>query len=292
MRTSIHGRVVMAVCCAAIGIAVAAPAASATSPSFYGTSQSGELLTIEKVKKKHGKKKQKRKPVFKVTDRTPLTFTPSGATQLVGIDQRPINGELNGIGDNSVVYRINPATGIATGVAGSTTAPFVTALEGDSFGVDFNPTVPGGGAIRIVSDANYNHRVSPNTGTDGAGTPDADLNGGMNSPTIVHAAYTNSALDIVQPLTTELKVLDSANDVLYTQNPPNAGTLTSPLELSLDVTDVGGFDILGNGSRAYVASQRGGRSELHRLNIATGESKSLGTVRRASVLTGLAVVQR
>ena len=177
MCKSIHGRMVMAVCCAAIGVAVAAPAASATAPSFYGTNQSGELLTIEKVKKK--KRGKKKKPVFRATERTPLRFTPSGATELVGIDQRPINGELNGIGDNSVVYRVNPATGIATGVAGSTTAPFLTVLEGDSFGVDFNPTVPGGGAIRIVSDSNYNHRVSPNTGADGAGTPDADLNGGM-----------------------------------------------------------------------------------------------------------------
>ena len=290
MGKSIHGRVAMAVCCTAIGIAVAAPAASATAPSFYGTNQSGELVTIEKVKKKKRGKKPKR--AFKATDSTPLKFTPAGASELVGIDQRPINGELNGIGDNSVVYRVNPATGIATGVAGSTTAPFSTTLEGNSFGVDFNPTVPGGGAIRIVSDSNYNHRVSPNTGTDGAGTPDADLNGGMNSPTIVHAAYTNSALDITQPLATELKVLDSANDVLYTQNPPNAGTLTAPLELSFDVTDVGGFDILGNGSTAYVASQRGGRSELHRLNVATGDSKSLGIVKRASVLTGLAVSQR
>jgi hypothetical protein len=290
MGKSIHGRVVLAVCCAAIGIAVAAPAASATAPSFYGTNQSGELVKIEKVKKKRAKQKPKR--VFKATERTPLKFTPSGASELVGIDQRPINGELNGIGDNSVVYRVNPATGIATGVAGSTTTPFVTPLEGDSFGVDFNPTVPGGGAIRIVSDSNYNHRVSPNTGADGAGTPDGDLNSGMNSPTIVHAAYTNSALDITQPLATELKVLDSANDVLYTQNPPNAGTLTAPLELSFDVTDVGGFDILGNGSTAYVASQRGGRSELHRLNVVTGDSKSLGIVKRASVITGLAVAQR
>lgn len=285
-------RGLLALCCAGIAAAVAVPAAVAA-PTFYATNEAGELVTVEKVKKvkkkKNGKKKVRKS--WRATSAIPLQFTPD-AGELVGLDQRPVNGELNGIGENSVVYRINPATGIATGVAGTATAPFLTTLEGDLFGVDFNPTVPGGGAIRIVSDTNYNHRVSPNTGTDGAGTPDGDLNRGSDDPRIAHAAYTNSALSLTQPLTTQLFVLDSANDRLYEQNPPNAGTLINPVDVSFDVTDIGGFDIRGNGTTGYVVSKNGGRSKLYRLDISSGQGTELGKVKRTPALTGLAVVQR
>jgi hypothetical protein len=285
-------RGLLALCCTGIATAVVVPAAVAA-PTFYATNEAGELVTVEKVKKVKEKKNGKKKVTksWRATSAIPLQFTPD-AGGLVGLDQRPVNGELNAIGDNNVVYRINPATGIATGVAGTATAPFLTTLEGNLFGVDFNPTVPGGGAIRIVSDTNYNHRVSPNTGSDGAGTPDADLNGGLDVPKIVHAAYTNSALSITQPMTTQLFVLDSANDRLYEQNPPNAGTLTNPNDVSFDVTDVGGFDILGNGTTGYVVSKFGGRSILYRLDITTGQGTELGKVKRTPALTGLAVVQR
>src|SRR5690242_16914569 len=69
---------------------------------------------------------------------------------LVGIDFRPADNMLYGVGNNAgagSVYRINTATGVATSILSG------FGLNGTSFGVDFNP-VPD--ALRIVSNAGQN----------------------------------------------------------------------------------------------------------------------------------------
>lgn len=284
-------RLALAAGSTALVAALAAPAAQAA-PTFNAINTGGSLVTVERVVKKtksNGKRKTER--FYAATEKVPLQFTPANSAGLVGIDERPISGELYGVGGNSVVYRINPRTGVATGVAGPGTAPFATTLQGSLFGVDFNPTSPGGGAIRIVSETNYNNRVSPDTGATGAMTPDAALNGGSPAPRIVHVAYDNSAQSITQPTIVEEYVLDSANDREYVVNPPNAGVLTEPLDVSFDVTDVGGFDIFRDGL-GYVATQDGGKSRLYTLDTETGNGKDLGVVRRTATLTAIAVEQK
>src|SRR5919109_446468 len=62
---------------------------------------------------------------------------PAGVT-LTGIDFRPKTGDLYGVGSDSVVYRINPYTGIAIAEAPA----FTPVLRGTKFGVDFNPGMP------------------------------------------------------------------------------------------------------------------------------------------------------
>ncbi|PYR72850.1 MAG: hypothetical protein DMF86_22215, partial [Acidobacteria bacterium] len=70
-----------------------------------------------------------------------------------GIDFRPRTGQLYGLGivdgatDTIRVYRIDPLTGAATLIPGST--PF-TVTNGDDYGLDFNPTVD---RIRVTNDA-------------------------------------------------------------------------------------------------------------------------------------------
>ena len=68
---------------------------------------------------------------------------------LAGIDFRPATGDLYGVGSDSVVYRVNPRTGIAVAEGPA----FTPGLNGRFFGVDFNPTVD---KIRVVSDAGQN----------------------------------------------------------------------------------------------------------------------------------------
>lgn len=289
--SSIGSKFALAAGTAALTAALAAPGAHAA-PTFHGLDAKGNLVEVERVKqttrKANGKKKVKR--FYAATDKVALQFLPANTGGLVGIDERPINGELYGIGANSVAYRINPRTGVAIGVAGPATPAFTTTLEGSLFGVDFNPTSPGGGAIRIVSDTNFNTRVSPDTGASGAMTPDADLNGAAVTPKIVHTAYDTSTQSTTQPTTVEQYALDSANDVIFVVNPPNNGTLTEPLDVSFDVTDVGGFDILGNGL-GYVSTEDGSRSRLYSLDTESGRGKDLGQIRRTSTLTALAVQQ-
>ena len=189
--------------------------------------------------------------------------------KLVGIDFRPRTGELYGVGSDSVVYRVNERTAIALGAAGPATAPFATTLAGGLFGVDFNPAAD---AIRIVSNADYNHRVSPNTGADGTGTPDAGLNPG--DPYVTAAAYTNSAFSVTPPGSTTLYVIDPVTDTLYVQSPPNAGTLTSPVPISANLGPITNFDIAGTAD----TSARGGRhATIYALDLVTGTATSLGT---------------
>jgi hypothetical protein len=54
---------------------------------------------------------------------------------IVGIDRRPANGQIYGLGISSRIYTIS-RTGSVTAVG---TGPFTPALFGGSFGFDFNP---------------------------------------------------------------------------------------------------------------------------------------------------------
>ena len=83
---------------------------------------------------------------------------------LVGVDFRPSNGLLYGvgrIGDDPMafgqLYAIDVDSGLATAV-GARLIP----LNGNAFGVDFNP-VPD--LLRIVSDLGQNIRIRPADGT-------------------------------------------------------------------------------------------------------------------------------
>jgi hypothetical protein len=209
---------------------------------------------------------------------------------LVGIDFRPKTGDLYAVSSNSVVYRVNPVTGIAIAEnrdAMGNPVPFTPALRGTKFGIDFNP-VPD--AIRAVSDQRQNLRLSPDAGTV-LGT-DADLNPGM--PQVVGAAYTNSSFSFTQPTTTTLYVIDAASDQVFVQNPPNNGTLTMGQPLGVNVGLDTGWDIAGDDNMGYLATRRAGASSssLYRVNPATGRTRFLGRIGNGRrVVTGLAAWQ-
>src|SRR5947208_2467895 len=69
-----------------------------------------------------------------VVTSVPVTGLQAGES-LVGVDVRPANQLLYGVGSSSRLYTINPLTGVATQVGGA--GAFT--LSGTSFGVDFNP---------------------------------------------------------------------------------------------------------------------------------------------------------
>jgi hypothetical protein len=144
------------------------------------------------------------------------------------------------LGSTSRLYRIDPATGAATaiGAAGAFT------LTGTTFGFDFNP-VPD--RIRIVSDTGQNLRANPN---DGTAITDGVLNPG--TPSVTAAGYTNS---VPNATATMLYVIDTGNDTLNVQNPPNNGTLVPVGSLGFDATGVNGFDISNSGNVALAALQ-------------------------------------
>ncbi len=146
-----------------------------------------------------------------------VTGLNAGAT-LLGIDFRPANGQLYGVSSDSRLYTINLSSGAATAIG----SPGGFTLNGTAFGFDFNP-VPD--RSRVTSNADQNLRLNPISGALAATDPDlayavGDVNAGFN-PNVVGSAYTNS---FNGTLTTTLYNIDSALDILVTQNPPNNGT--------------------------------------------------------------------
>ncbi|MFY9572608.1 MAG: DUF4394 domain-containing protein, partial [Blastocatellia bacterium] len=183
------------------------------------------------------------------TTSTPVAITGMQAGEIVlGIDFRPATGQLYALGNTARIYTINRVTGAATAVSAG---PFATPLNGTEFGFDFNPTVD---LIRVVSDLEQNFRVSPVNGAPvgfdanlayAAGDP----NFGQN-PDVVGAAYTNN---FNGALTTTLYDIDSSLDLLARQGglggppSPNTGQLFTTGSLTVDTSNLVGFDISAGG---------------------------------------------
>jgi hypothetical protein len=216
----------------------------------------------------------------------PITGLQPGE-QALAIDFRPAPplGRLYVLGSTGRVYSLsNPGTGLATPVGMG--APAV--LTGTAFGMDFNPTVD---RIRVISDANQNLRLHPDTGalvaTDGNHAfAVGDLNAGVD-PNVTGGAYTNNVNGAV---TTTLYDIDTSLDILVTQVPPNNGTLNTIGSLGLDATQVNGFDISGMTGIAYAALQTGApQSSLYVINLGTGAASAQGIIGCQEPLRGLSV---
>ncbi|WP_402721122.1 DUF4394 domain-containing protein [Janthinobacterium rivuli] len=199
------------------------------------------------------------------TIRTTVTVTGLQAGEnLLGIDFRPADGQLYGVGSTGRIYTLNGVTGAATvkatlaADAADATAPY-TALAGTEFGVDFNPVAD---RLRIVSNTGQSLRINVDTG---ATTTDGNINGGAANTAITAAAYSNS---FAGTASTTLFVIDAANATLYTQNPPNNGTLASAVPLGVAATGVAGFDIDARTNTGYAVMTVAGARNLYTLNLA------------------------
>ncbi|MBR0870499.1 DUF4394 domain-containing protein [Bradyrhizobium tropiciagri] len=256
---------------------------------------------------------------------TAITGINAGET-LVGIDFRPQNGMLYGLGvnataDSATLYAISASTGIATAVGGSIGAISFT-TDGATpidfpdpattgYGFDFNPAAD---RIRVTTSSGLNFRINPNTGRaidgdngGGAGTvtginPDGPINGGAAG--VDAAAYTNNNPN--NGNITTLYTLDSTSNKLFIQNPSNAGTETSGLTLTLggntlDFTAVSGFDIqvgvnapassspVATGLASAILTV-GGITGLYSINLVNGATTFIGPVLNgATPVQGLAL---
>jgi hypothetical protein len=231
---------------------------------------------------------------------------------LVGIDFRPQNGFLYGLGYNGVagtaqLYHVSHRTGASTPIGspfsfvaadGTTPAPVV----GTNFGVDVNPTVD---RIRVVNDAGQSFRVNPNTGL----PIDANLlatgiqmDGPINgaTTTVDAAAYTNNQQNAT---VTTLYTLSAGTNQLFIQNPPNNGTQTTPVNITmngsaLDFAAADGFDILpgvnvttGNAVASgpgLAALTVGGNTGLYTVDLTTGAAALVGPLGIATPVQGFA----
>ena len=195
--------------------------------------------------------------------------------KLLAIDFRPATGQLYGVSTASKLYVIQPDSGTARAMG---TAAFTPAINGTVVGLDFNPTVD---RIRLVTNTGQNLRLNPETGavaaTDGALNP--------STPSVSEVAYTNNSAGVT---TTTLYDIDVTTDKLYSQTPPNNGTLVEVGSLGVDAEGAAGFDITNN-DLAWTVLKVGGKSRLYVVNLATGRVLNYGNFTFADNIIGLAV---
>ncbi|MCX2575606.1 DUF4394 domain-containing protein [Pedobacter sandarakinus] len=187
---------------------------------------------------------------------------------ILGIDMRPLTGQLYALGSTSRVYTINMSSGLAAAVG---TAPLSTLLNGTQFGFDFNPTVD---RIRIVSNLGQNLRFNP---LDGSVTVDGGIS--LTTAAVSGAAYTNN---FAGATTTVLFDIDSNGDRLYKQDPPNMGTLVDVGALGINVESNNGFDIGGTSGLAYGLFTVSGTQRIYSINLTTGAATAGATISNAS----------
>lgn len=201
--------------------------------------------------------------IFNPTNTTaPVTKPITGlltGEMVLGVDFRPLNGQLYALGSTSRLYTLNLSSGAATAVG---SGPFATMLSGTNFGFDFNPTVD---RIRVVSDNGQNLRLHPELGT--VAFTDLALN--PATPNVSAAAYTNN---FAGATTTTLFVIDHTSDKLFIQNPPNNGVLVEVGSLGINIDGVNGFDIGSTSGIAYGIFKVGATQSLYTINLTSGSA--------------------
>ena len=220
-----------------------------------------------------------------VLGRATLSGLQAGET-LLGIDFRPANNTLYGVGSSGRLYAVNPTSGAARMVGAG---PLDPAPRSSALGVDVNP-VPD--RLRVVGTDGQNLRVNMDTLdviVDGALAYAAgDRNAGAR-PNVVAAGYTNN---MAGAQTTMLYVIDSGLDVLALQNPPNDGVLNTVGPLGLNAADMAGFDVAPGTGTAYAALTPAGASasSLYMVDLSSGAARAVGPIGGGQPLRGLALV--
>ena len=224
--------------------------------------------------------------------------------RLLGIDYRVAYGVMFALGSSGRVFTVDVDSGALTPVGASA---FVSRLEGERFGFDFNPAAD---RIRIVSDRGQNLRVHPETGAlvdfkpdetglqpDGAlSYATGDLHSGQ-APRIVAAAYTYNTEN--EKLTTNFAI-DAARGTLVRQGSiegqqpvvsPNSGQVSTVGVLGVeDIVDAH-FDIsdVTNTALAALVTAGDGKPTLYRIDLKSGKAEPVGIIGTGEGLLGLAI---
>ncbi len=234
---------------------------------------------------------------------------------LVGIDFRPQNGFLYGLGvnagaDTATLYAISSRTGLASpvGTPGGVVLFGASAnrldLPSGGYGFDFNPATD---RIRVTTDSSLNFRINPNTGAaiDGdpgvQGTnPDGQINGPppesqrppspTTSPTT--AASQHFTLSTHRPKRCSSRTLRTAG---RRRRPSPLRSRECPrfhqcrrfdIVSGVNATVSNAAVTAGSGLATLTV---GGIPGLYSFNLLTGQASLLGSVLNGVPLTGLAI---
>jgi hypothetical protein len=200
-----------------------------------------------------------------------------GDTRLIGIDFRVQNGLLYAVGDKGGIYTITVDPN-ASWVSLTKVSQLTVPLYGTSFGVDFNPAAD---RLRVISDNGQNLRHNLNDHTT---IEDLSLNlNAAPAKGVTGAAYTNN--DLNADTATTLFDIDTVNDQVEIQAPPNNGSLNPTGKLTVDVSLNAGFDIFSDLSAGKTVTNTafgafvptgGTRASFYMVDVLTGAATKVG----------------
>ena len=196
-----------------------------------------------------------------------ITGMTAGAS-MVGIDFRPSDGRLYGVGSDSRVYTIDTLTGAASAVGGA----FTPGVSGEHFGLAFSGAQD---RLRLSSvEGNQNLSLDPLTGAVASADPDlafgpGDPNAGGN-PAISALAYRETGGG------STLYAVDATANALVTVDPAT-GALTTVGGFGRNVYLCSGLDIDTDGT-AYASLSTDNGSELYTVDLTTGAATLLGNI--------------
>lgn len=196
---------------------------------------------------------------------------------VVGIDYRPSDNKLYGLGSSGEIYLLDVRSGSAT-----PKSKVSVALNGGSFGISFSPV---DGKLRVLSDAGQNLSVDVDSGA-------AQSDTGFDSAKVnaVAAAYTTVPNG---PFATTLYVINAKGAEIDSSIAPASGKVMAVGAIGSDIGKPAGFDIAGNEAAgvayAATAAPDAGSSKLYMVKLSAGSVKSLGTIGGKEKVAGLAI---
>ncbi|HVD33832.1 MAG TPA: DUF4394 domain-containing protein [Gemmatimonadales bacterium] len=200
--------------------------------------------------------------------------------RIVGIDFRPADGKLYGVGTDSRVYVVDSVTAVASPVGPT----FTPALNGEHFGVAIDPTTD---EIRIQSaESGQNLRLSPVTGavvaTDAvlayaAGDPNA-----ARTPEIAATAITTT------PGAATTYGIDWFLDQLVIMPAASDGQVTTIGSTGVSTSPCAALD-MGDDGVLYATMTINTINQLYTMNLGTGEATSLGSIPVVASIQSIAV---
>jgi hypothetical protein len=210
-----------------------------------------------------------------VTTKT-ITGLQAGET-ILGIDTRPLNGQLFVLGSTSRLYLVGVnATTAWTVTQVGATGSFT--LSGTDFGFDFNPTVD---RIRVTSNTGQNLRLNPTVMPTESALAATDMPltfaPSAGTPNVSASAYTNNFAGATTTVLYDIDVRPGGA-VLFQQNPPNNGVLVNVGPLNVDVDGVNGFDIGGTTGTAYALLRSAGATKVYTISLTSGAATAGATI--------------
>jgi uncharacterized protein DUF4394 len=202
-----------------------------------------------------------------LTRQVSISGMPAGHA-MQGIDFRPADGKLYGVGSDSRVYTIDTLSGAASPVGGA----FVPAASGEHFGVAFSGAED---RLRLNGvESNQNQSLDPVTGSTASADPDlayavGDAHAGAN-PGVSASAYLESAAG------STLYGIEANENTLVTVSPAT-GALTTVATFGFNVYLCSGLDIDTDGT-AYAALSTDNGSQLYTIDLTTAAATLLGDI--------------